>query len=199
MKRIPYLVLLAAGMAGLIAGCADEPVSPSASTSWDGQPMAPVNRDHLTRVDRMGMPAIATAVISSKDAYNQADPIDDAAGTFVSEIVASVDFLHSALDDDLLGLGLTPCATMDCVGQAAPFVVPDVITIDPSQPAGFPNGRRLTDPVIDVTLALVLLDLGVHDVTTLVGVNPTANDRKFRNAFPYLAGPHRGRGEGRLP
>jgi hypothetical protein len=195
MKRIPYVVLLAAGVAGLITGCADETTAPPAGTAWDGQPLAPVNRDHLTRVDRMGMPAIATAVISSKDAYNQADPIDDAAGTFVGEITASVDFLHSALDDDLTALGLTPCATMDCVGQAAPFVVPDVLTIDPSQPAGFPNGRRLTDPVIDVTLALVLLDLGVHDVTTLVGVNPTANDRKFRNPFPYLAGPHRGRAE----
>lgn len=196
MKRIPHVLPLVAGVAGLIAACADETTAPLADTAWDGQPMAPVNRDHLTRVDRMGMPAVATAVISSKDAYNQADPIDDAAGTFVSEIVASVDFLHSALDDDLTALGLTPCATMDCVGQAAPFVVPDVITIDPSQPAGFPNGRRLTDPVIDVTLALVLLDLGVHDVTTLVGVNPTANDRKFHHAFPYLAGPHRGRGEG---
>jgi hypothetical protein len=143
------------------------------------------------RVDRMGMPAVATAVISSKDAYNAANPVDDAAGTFVEEIVASVGVLHAALDDDLTGLGLTPCETGDCVGQAAPFVVPDVIRIDPSQPAGFPNGRRLTDPVIDVTLALVLLDLGVHPVTQLVGVNPTANDRDFSSRFPYLAQEHR--------
>ena len=138
------------------------------------------------------MPAIATAVIMSKDEYNKADPIDDAAGTFVPEIVASVQGLHDALDDDLTGLGLVPCATGDCVGQAAPFVVPDVVSIDPSQAAGFPNGRRLTDPVIDVTLALVLLDLGEHPVTTLVGVNPTENDKSFRNRFPYLARPHRG-------
>jgi hypothetical protein len=142
------------------------------------------------RVDRMGMPAVATATITSKDAYNQADPVDDAAGTFVGEIVANIGGIHAALDDDLTGLGLTPCATMTCVNQAAPFVVPDVIRIDPSQPAGFPNGRRLTDPVIDITLALVLLDLSVHPVDALIGVNPTANDLPFRDRFPYVARPH---------
>ena len=61
----------------------------------------------------------------------------------------------------------------------------------PIMNAGFPNGRQLTDPVIDVTLALILLDLGVHDVTTLIGVNPTENDRAFLRRFPYLARPHR--------
>jgi hypothetical protein len=148
----------------------------------------------LVQVDRMGMPAINTAVITSKDAYNQASPADDAAGTFVDEIIANVDALHQALDDDLTALALTPCATGDCVGQAAPLVVPDVIRFDPTATSGFPNGRRLDDPVIDVTLAVVLLDLGVHPVTALVGVNPTANDRPFRPDFPYLARKHPARG-----
>ncbi len=143
-----------------------------------------------SRVDRMGMPAVATAVITSKNAYNQANPSDDAAGAFVSEIVANVGAIHAALDDDLTGLGLTPCATGDCVNQAAPFVVPDLIRIDPSQASGFPNGRRLTDTAIDITLALVLLDLDVHSVTTLIGVNPTAGDLPFSGTFPYLAAPH---------
>jgi hypothetical protein len=148
------------------------------------------HHDQYVRVDRMGMPAIATAVITSKNAYNQADPTDDAQGTFVSEIVANVTGLHTALDDDLTGLGLTPCAAGDCVAQAAPIVVPDVLRIDPAAPAGFPNGRRLTDTVIDITLAVVLLDLGVHSPTTLIGVNPTANDRRFNKRFPYLARRH---------
>ncbi len=142
------------------------------------------------RVDRMGMPAVATAVITSKNAYNQADPTDDAAGDFVSEIVANVGGLHAALDDDLTGLGLTPCATGDCVNQAAPFVVPDVIRVAAAQASGFPNGRRLTDQVIDVTLALILLDLNTHAVTALIGVNPTAGDLPFNARFPYLAPPH---------
>ena len=145
-----------------------------------------------TRVDRQGMPAIATAVIASKDDYNNADPEADAAGTFVTEITDSVDFLHTALDDDLTGLGLVPCATADCVAAAAPLVVPDTIKVDIGAAAGFPNGRLLTDPVIDVTLALVLLDLTEpgQDVLTLVGVNPTANDKAFMSLFPYTAAPH---------
>lgn len=146
------------------------------------------------RVDRAGMPAVATAVISSKDDYNQANPSDDAAGTFVAEITAIVTIFHDALDDDLVGLGLTPCAVDDCVAQAAPLVVPDTLKIDPSAPAGFPNGRLLSDPVIDVTLAVVLLDLSVDGQTALtlagVPVNPPENDIPFLGDFPYLAAPH---------
>jgi hypothetical protein len=143
-----------------------------------------------TRVDRAGFPAVNTALISSKDAYNAADPADDIAGTFVGEIVASLEFLHGALDDDLAAAGLTPCAVMDCVAAGGPLIVPDTLTLDVTQPTGFPNGRGLDAPVIDVTLAVLLLDLTVHSPTDLVGLNPTANDVPFDDAFPYLAAPH---------
>src|SRR4029079_4876857 len=125
----------------------------------------------------------------SKDAYNQANPTDDAKGTFVSEITASVKFLHAALDDDLTGLGLHPCEVGACVGQAAPYVVPDEIAIDTTAAAGFPNGRMLPDQVIDVTLALILLDLSKDSVTTFAAIplNPPANDHAFGATFPYLA------------
>ncbi len=175
------------------------PADGSDSGSTGGEPMNDYDfddtpPDQLSQVDRMGMPAINTAVISSKDKYNAADPATDAAGDFVEEIVANVDGLHMALDDDLTGLSLTPCATMDCVDQAAPLVVPDVIKIDPAAPAGFPNGRLLADPVIDVTLAVVLLDLTVkgQDVLLFAGLplNPPANDVAFDDAFPYLAPAH---------
>lgn len=146
------------------------------------------------RIDRMGMPAIATAVISSKDEYNQADPVDDAAGDFVPEIIDNVTFFHSALDDDLSGAGLAPCLVDDCIAQAAPLVLPDTLKIDPAASPGFPNGRRLGDPVMDVTLAVVLLDLAVEGQTalTLAGLplNPPANDVPFGTVFPYLATPH---------
>lgn len=148
-----------------------------------------------TRVDRIGMPAVATAVITSKDDYNDADPVDDAAGDFVSEIVANIDGLHTALDDDLAGLSLTPCvggAEGSCVAQGAPLIVPDTISIDLTADAGFPNGRLLADPVIDVTLAVVLLDLSVHTATTFaeLPLNPAANDLAFETTFPYLAEAH---------
>jgi hypothetical protein len=149
-----------------------------------------------TRVDRMGMPAVATAVIASKDAYNAADPTDDAAGTFVGEIVASLQFLHGALDDDLALAGLTPCGGSpteptvgQCVDQAAPAIVPDVLTLNITENSGFPNGRMLPDQVIDLTLALALLDLGSHPVGVLAGLplNPPLNDEAFLTTFPYLA------------
>jgi hypothetical protein len=57
------------------------------------------------RVDRSGMPAIAAALIASKDSYNQANPTDDSAGALVPEISASLDFLHTALDGQLQNLG----------------------------------------------------------------------------------------------
>jgi hypothetical protein len=69
-----------------------------------------------TRVDRMGLPAVATALIgtSLKNAYNDANPSDDVAGTFVGGpdgIVQQLTNLHNALADDLIAAGLTPCST----------------------------------------------------------------------------------------
>ena len=191
--RHAQLLPASAALLLLLGGCNDG----DDDHDRDQAPLAPVAYAFSTqpatayqRVDRMGMPAVATAVITSKDAYNAADPADDAAGAFVAEITANVAALHSALDDDLSAAGLTPAS--DGVGQAAPLVVPDTLAIDTTQPAGFPNGRRLADPVIDVTLAVVLLDLSVHPASTLASLplNPPANDRAFTPAFPYLAPPH---------
>lgn len=172
-----------------------------------------------TRVDRMGMPAVSTALIpsGSKDAYNDADPSDDAAGTFVGDILGSLTTIHTALDDDLAAATLTPCSMTimegglpQCVGQeiapgvqVADLVLPDTLQINPAAAAGFPNGRRLADPVIDVTLSVILLDMGgvcgvgmTCSPTTLVSgpapapLNPPANDVAFLDTFPYLAPAH---------
>lgn len=185
------LLPASAALLFLLSGCNDDDNNseqappPAVAYAFSTQPATAYQR-----IDRMGMPAVATAVITSKDAYNAANPTDDAAGTFVAEITSNVAALHSALDDDLAAAGLTPAS--DGVGQAAPLVVPDTLAIDTALPAGFPNGRRLSDPVIDVTLAVVLLDLGVHPAGTLAGLplNPPANDKAFTTEFPYLATPH---------
>lgn len=152
------------------------------------------------RVDRAGMPAVATVLIDSKDSYNAANPADDAAGTFEPEIIGNLSTIHGVLDDDLDGAGLTPCTVVGdgmgtCVASAAPLIVPDTISIDTASDAGFPNGRLLGDPVIDVTLALALLELtgdpAPQTVFDLVGeLNPEANDLEFSADFPFLADPH---------
>lgn len=73
----------------------------------------------------------------------------------------------------------------------AAAVVPDVLTLNLAGASGFPNGRRLADPVIDVTLNIIFLDLTRTGAGTLAGVpvNPSANDVAFRTTFPYLAPP----------
>lgn len=85
----------------------------------------------------------------------------------------------------------------NCLNQSIPgagttvagAVVPDTLTLNLAAASGFPNGRRLTDPVIDVTLAVIFLDLTKNSPATFASlpVNPAANDLPFRSAFPYLA------------
>lgn len=158
--------------------------------------------DTYTRVDRIGMPAVSTALITDKQAYNMANPADDANGMFTVELITAIVGLHTALDDQLIGLGLTPCTAPgdgsgSCVAAGGPLVIPDTLKLDTEADAGFPNGRRLADPVMDITLAVILLELadGTHMATDLVGVlNPTENDLgvegAFLTAFPYLHAPH---------
>ncbi len=87
----------------------------------------------------------------------------------------------SCLNQMIPGTGFT-------VAQA---VIPDTLTINLAAASGFPNGRRLQDPVIDATLAVILLDLTKHAPDTLakLPLNPPANDVAFRTGFPYLAAP----------
>lgn len=68
------------------------------------------------------------------------------------------------------------------------LVVPDVIDIDLSRPVTFPNGRRLEDLVIDLTLSRLFLDLSKQSVDTFVNLplNPDLSPRHFKADFPYF-------------
>jgi hypothetical protein len=120
------------------------------------------------QADRMGRPAINTALIPSsmKDAFNAGTPSTDVAN-FSDEVMASITSLSNA-------------------GNAAaltPVLLPDVLTYDSSSAAGFLNGRRLADDVIDAELNLLSAGAVTGD-----GVN--ANDNPFLGVFPYLAAPN---------
>ena len=56
---------------------------------------------------------------------------------------------------------------------------------------GFPNGRRLTDDVIDITVQAAAGFLTGAKVGAL-GDGVDRNDVPFRSTFPYLAFPHSG-------
>lgn len=59
---------------------------------------------------------------------------------------------------------------------------PDVMIYDTSKPAAFPNGRVLTDDVVDLT--------AVPRIVASDAPFPSANDLPFLETFPYLAPPH---------
>jgi hypothetical protein len=71
------------------------------------------------------------------------------------------------------------------------ILIPDVLVLDLSQPAGFPNGRKFDDPVIDREFAMLFLDLRRHPLSTFVDMplNPNVFDQPLRTTFPYYAPP----------
>jgi len=162
--------------------------------------------DDYTQIDRHAAVEAGTAAIlapaglglngediSLRDMYNASNPAEDADGKWVNEIVKSITFFHDALDDDIMGFGLVPATVDETVAQAGPVIIPDTIKYDPSMPTGYPNGRALTDKVVDLTLAAVLLKLGPNQPLTTFAdlpLNPPENDKPFKGEFPFLADPH---------
>jgi hypothetical protein len=121
-----------------------------------------------TQADRMGRPAINTVFIppAEKDAFNFGQPVNDQAN------------FRSFVVNTLLALGNTSARA----NALADFLLPDVLTFDTSSSAGFPNGRRLADDVIDIELNLI----SNGAITT----DCVANDSTFSNKFPYLGNPN---------
>jgi hypothetical protein len=134
------------------------------------------------QIDRMGRPAIATVFIpnnplppdrvsdgksSLKSTYNHSDPVNDQSN-FRSEII----------DTLVQGFGRT---TADA-NKLADFLLPDILTVDTASSAGFPNGRRLNDDVIDTELNL----LSNGGITT----DCVPADNTLLSTFPYLGNPN---------
>jgi hypothetical protein len=128
-----------------------------ARTAVDGQ-----------QIDRNGRPVINTVFVPGpmKDAFNQANPVNDLSlfrNTFITTAMA-------------LGNNATRAAFL------ADFLLPDILTLDTSNTGGYPNGRRLEDDVVDISLNLVSNGAITRDCA--------ANDTTFRTTFPYWAGPN---------
>ena len=60
-------------------------------------------------------------------------------------------------------------------------LLPDLLTYDYSSSEGYPNGRKLTDDVINMGVALLTNGAVPHD-----GLRPHAD---LRSDFPYLGSP----------
>jgi len=181
------------------------------------------------QVSRLGEPLINEAVIplGRKDFWNRVDPEDDA--QFESFYTAPE---VSRLENLLYGGALTPIATTNRSDLVAILLtgVPGLnftgprkadllrlnTSIAPSAPvgagnrlgvlagdlAGFPNGRRLEDDIVDIDLRAFaegygpvlhsLLGLPDKSPNDLLGDGVDANDKPFAPHFPYVASPHQG-------
>ncbi len=135
-------------------------------------------------VDRMGVPAINTALIpfARKDEYNRATTQDDAAGMFATDIVATLTALGT--DSAHIGILANVAVTKGDMLRLDTSIANTGAQGGMNAGAGFPNGRRPADDVIDTILFLVTNEA----LTT--GDHVNANDVPFRSAFPFFAESH---------
>lgn len=184
----------------------------------------------LVQVSRLGMPLVNEVVvpIGAKDFFNASKPADDA--QFADAV------LHPVLPGVLASLyGLTvPPADVDRTDIATVFLTgipglnqpenvqasemlrlnmaippadnPNPLGVVGGDTAGFPNGRRLGDEVVDVELRAVAgvlfctfapdqcPDGDIYNVepNNLLGGGVHGNDVSFLDEFPYVALPHQG-------
>jgi len=168
------------------------------------------------QVSRLGMPLVNEIVIplGKKDLFNATEPFDDVAnfGSFV------VDPEPAKLLHALFGINVPPAPRNDIVavfatgvpglnqpaGVAPGEMLRLNLTIPPAaQPsrfgvlagdlAGFPNGRRLGDDVVDIELRVVagvLVDGFNVAPNNQLGDGIDANDVPYLPYFPYVAPPH---------
>ena len=150
------------------------------------------------QIDRMGRPAINTVFIpnnpfppdrvadgkaSKKTTFNHGQPSTDVA-SWTAEVVDTLQTTFS-LNDPGSGLGGTDDPTDDAgkISGLAAVLLPDILTVDVSSSAGFLNGRKPADDVIDAELGLITEGFVTTDC---VG----SNDVAFPSTVPYLAAPH---------
>jgi hypothetical protein len=109
-------------------------------------------------------------------------PVNSVTGPDYTTVIAGTDGPHEYLR---LNLGIAPSAAPSRLGLLGGDV------------AGFPNGRRVTDDVVDIALRAVL---GGTPFTPTYNVPPnnsigdgvSMNEQPFLTRFPYLASPNPG-------
>jgi hypothetical protein len=122
----------------------------------------------LVRDDRMGRPAINTVFNHGNDKilFNEINPTRDRA------------LFEEKFEAVLMSFGYSESQA----NGIARILLPDILTYDYSSSAGFLNGRKLTDDVIDIELALV-----TNGKVTTDKVGPHTD---YLSHFPYLGNPH---------
>ena len=176
----------------------------------DGQQQ---HKGDYVQVSRLGMPLVNEVVIPAglKDRFNASRPRDDAQFlSFVTdpEVPALIEAIYgipapATPRDDLVAVFLTGVEGLNQPGGVRPAEMLRLnLSIAPCTSgcsrlgviggdlAGFPNGRRLSDDVVDVALQVVEGEL--FGTPNDLGDGVDQNDVSFRATFPYVALPHSG-------
>jgi hypothetical protein len=183
------------------------------------------------QVSRLGHPLINEVIIPLllKDKWNRQDPENDSSfvGQYLNpEVPGLINLLYPSLPDikttgrtDLVTVLLTgvPGLNNPGTGKQADLLrlnmmIPPVDPKDPKpfdrlavldgQLAGYPNGRRLGDDVVDIEVRALACGYGTFLATNFGLCNLTGNntlgdgvdqnDVDFLTSFPYVADPHQG-------
>ena len=176
------------------------------------------------QVSRLGMPLVNEVVIpvGLKDYFNGSKPTADGAALPLVQDPELPHLLNAVYGlaipdsdpdtagiqrDDLIQVFLTGVPKLNMPDGGTPS---EMIRLNMSIPpcsmtcsslgvldgdlAGFPNGRRLGDDIIDASLRVVLgVLLPNHEpIAETIGDGVDANDVPFNSSFPYVAYPHSG-------
>ena len=182
------------------------------------------NQGRFVQVSRLGMPLVNEVVIpvGLKDYFNASKPTQDGAALGLVQdpelprllnAVYGLDIPDSDPNTagiqraDLISVFLTGVDGLNMPEGGTPS---EMVRLNMSIPpctsmcsrlgvlggdnAGFPNGRRLSDDIIDESLRVVLgVLLPDHqDIAETIGDGVDANDVPFNAQFPYVAYPHSG-------
>jgi hypothetical protein len=183
-------------------------------TNAERQTISPTGKASgpFVQVSRLGNPLVNEVVVpvGAKDLFNQSKPADDAqfaAGVTDPELPKLIEAVYkikapATPRNDLVSVYLTgvdglnkpanvvPSEQLRLNMSIAPTANPNPLGVIGGDKAGFPNGRRLADDVIDISIQVVEGEL-VGSPNDL-GDGVSANDVPFETAFPYLALPHSG-------
>ncbi|WP_037670388.1 DUF4331 domain-containing protein [Streptomyces griseus] len=169
-------------------------------------------RGEYKQVSRLGNPLVNEVVnpIKDKDKFNASEPKDD--GQFLKNVTnpelpklieaiykikAPAEPRNDLVDVFLKGVkGLnqppyvTPSEQLRLNTSIKPSASPKRLGVLDGDNAGFPNGRRLTDDVIDASLQVVEGEL--LGTKNDLGDAVDKNDKDFEKYFPYVALPTEG-------
>jgi hypothetical protein len=131
--------------------------------------LIPKDGNPFFQIDRMGRPFVNVGFTKDedKDAFNRIEPTRDR------------EMFTKKFTDLLASSGHSP----EHARQTALTLLPDILDYDYSSSAGYRNGRKLTDDVIDIQLAVL-----TNGAVTTDKVGP---HRDLLKTFPYLGTPHK--------